>query len=112
MLIALVAVSALVAIMFSAGAWSLLPHDSHSSDRLARVVLCLNSASALLFLLTLLSSERIEQISISRISVPNFWLCICITVLSLIKMKRRLYVPVFVSSSILSAGWLIIGGMH
>ncbi|MBS1801232.1 MAG: hypothetical protein JSS95_15575 [Acidobacteria bacterium] len=111
-----VAGSALVAmapIIFTARAWWILHHDpSHNSGRLARVVLYLNSASALLFVATILSSERLTQLSVWRMSVPMVCLSICITVLSGLKNRRPLYRAVFISSGILSAGWLIIGSLH
>jgi hypothetical protein len=102
-------------ILFTARAWWILHHDSsHSSGRLARIVLYLNSASALLFVVVVLLDvlQRVTLASVSRIAVPTWYICICITVLSGIKIRRHFYRAVFISSGIMSVGWLIIGSLH
>ena len=107
------ALVALVPIIVTAIAWYILLYDSaHSSGGLAWVVLCLNSASALMFLVIILLSDKLTQLSISRISMSTFCVCLCITVLSGSKIGQRLYRTVFVSSGILTLGWLILGGLH
>ena len=105
------ALVAMVPIFFAGRAWWILYQaPPKTSGCLARVVLCLNSASALLFLGTILSD--LSQLSIWRISMPMLGLCICLTVLSGLKIRHRLYRPVFISSGILAAGWLILGSLH
>jgi hypothetical protein len=102
-------------VVFAGIAWWLLFHTSpHISGRLARFVLCLNSASALMFAvtITLASSGIMTETSVYRISAPNVFLCITIAVLSLIKIGHQLYQAVFISSGILAAGWLIIASLH
>jgi hypothetical protein len=104
-----------VPIIFTARAWWISHHDSSSnSGHLVRFVLYLNSASALLFVVVVLldALQRMPLESMSRIAVPTFYLCICITVLSGIKIRRPLYRAVFFSSGIMSIGWLIIGSLH
>jgi len=104
-----------VPVLFTARAWQLLYRDSsRTTGRFAVVVLWLNSATALLILFTILlaSSEVITQASVARISVPTFYLCVCITVACGIKIRHRLYRTVFISSLLLSFEWLIIGSLH
>lgn len=107
---------ALAAIPFTAWAWWIAYRDSslRSSGHLARFVLYLNSASALLFAVVLLL-DAIQQMtleSVSRVAVPTFYVCICIAALSGMKIRLHVYRAVFISSVILSAGWLIIGSLH
>jgi hypothetical protein len=93
-------VVAVAPIPFTGIAWSILRRDSSQiSGRLALPVLCLNSASALLFVVTMLldSSETITQASVPRIAGPNWYLCICIALLSVTKIRRQLYQAVFMS---------------
>lgn len=106
---------AIAPMLFTGRAWWIVDQDpSHSPGRLARVVLGLNSASALLFFFTILlaTSEMITQVSVSRIGVPTFFLCVCITLLSGLKIRHQLYRAVFISSGILSIGWLIASSLH
>ena len=106
---------AVAPILFNVIAWQIFYDDrSHVSGRLTRVVLCLNSASALVFVVTILlaTSERITQVSVLRIGKPIFYLCICIAVLSGIKIRHHVYRTVFISSCILTVGWLIFGSLH
>jgi len=106
---------AITPIPFTARAWWIVCHDlSRGSGHLTRIVLCLNSASALLFVFTTLlaSSGSISQAHVWRISVPNCCLCACITLLSGLKIRHHFYRAVFVSSGILSVGWLISGSLH
>jgi hypothetical protein len=106
---------AITPLPFTARAWWIVSHDlTHGSGRLIRTVLYLNSASALLFVFTTLlaSSESITQGPVWRISVSNFCLCACITVLSGVKIRHRIYRAVFISSVILTVGWLILGTLH
>ena|SRR5579871_3688816 len=106
---------AITPVPFTARAWWIVRHDlSHGSGPLTRSVLYLNSASALLFVFaTLLAvSESITQASVWKISVPNFCLCACIALLAGLKMRHHFYRAVFISSGILSLGWLISGSLH
>src|SRR5258708_2732880 len=103
---------AIAPILFTARALRIAYHDaSLNSGNLARFVLYLNSLSALLFLVILLldALQLMSQESVARVAVPTFYLCVCITFLSAIKIRLHLYRAVFVSSGIMSAGWLIIG---
>lgn len=106
---------ALAAISFTAWAWWIAYRDSSPrSGHLAQFALYLNSASALLFAVVLLL-DAIQQMtleSVSRVAVPTFYVCICIAVLSGMKIRLHVYRAVFISSVILSAGWLIIGSLH
>ena len=104
-----------VPILFTTRAWWISHHDSPlTSGHLARVLLCFNSASALLFVVVVLldALQRMTLESVSRIAVPTFYLCICITVLSGVKIRLHLYRAMFISSGILTAGWLVIGSLH
>ena len=100
----------LLSISINAGAWWIGYHDpSHSLDLLDRVVLWTNSASALLFVFTLLLaiSDTITQVSVTNIGSPNFFLCFCLIPLSLLKIRYKLYRAVLVSSVILTLEWLL-----
>lgn len=102
---------AMVPILFTARAWWILVHDrSYRSGQMAGVVLFLNSASALLFVLTMLLA--ITQSSVVLISGANACLCILITVLSGVKIRSPLYRAVFISSAILTLAWLIAASLH
>jgi hypothetical protein len=106
---------ATVPIFFTARAWWIFEHDpSPSSGRLARVVLYLNSATALIFIVTIVlaTSETVPQTFVWRIGLPIACLCICIALLSGLKIRHRLYRAVFISSGILSVGWIIAASLH
>ena len=106
---------AIAPMLFTARAWWIVDQDpSPTPGHLARVVLWLNSACALLFFFTMLlaTSEMLTLESVSRIGAPNFFLCVCITVLSGLKIRHQLYRPVFISSGILSLGWIILCSLH
>ena len=96
------ALVAMVPVAFTAKAWSNAYEDRPftNANGLTTLVLCLNSATALLLLGTILSD--LPQQSISRIAVPSSWLCVCISVLSVVKIHDRRYRSVCISSSLLS----------
>ncbi len=94
--------------------WTQYQDSMHIPGRLPRVVLCLSSFSALLYIATILlaSSETVNAISVSKISRPNFLVCIGVTFFSGINMRHRMYQAVFVSSGLLTFGWLFLASMH
>ena len=105
----------LLSIIINAGAWWIGYHDpSHSLDLWARVVLWLNTASALLFAFAILLaiSDRINAVFFSNFAGLNFLLGIGVVLLSVLKIRYKLYRAVLVSSMILSLEWLLAAALH
>jgi len=106
---------AILPLLFTARGWWVVAHDPlNSSGRLAPFVLVLNSATAMAFFFTILlaTREQITQVSVGNIGAPNFFLCFGITVLSVAKIRHKVYRAVLVSSGLLTVGWLIAVSLH
>lgn len=105
----------LIPLSFAANAWRNMRNALiQQPGVLAQLVLGMTCLSALLFSVIVLLgvSEVITQAIISRIAMPNWYLCICIALLCCVRFRHKSYRASLPPSVSLVLGWLVIAGMH